>query len=119
MFEHRRQPLLSRAAFLKRLAAALALALAAVTACLGIGMLGYRHFEGMGWIDAFVNASMILSGMGPVAPLRTESGKIFAGAYALFSGLAFLTSAAVGLSPAVHRFFHVLHLEGEESEKRG
>jgi len=76
-----------------------------------IGILGYHYFEQMTWIDAFVNASMILSGMGPLGPLHTESGKLFAGCYALFSGLAFIIIIAIILSPAIHRFFRQIHLE--------
>ena len=113
MFEHRSEPLIPRLAFLRRMVLSLGLGLALLLVCLGVGMLGYRHYEGMAWVDAFVNASFILSGMGPLAPLRTEGGKVFAGFYALFSGLAFLTTVAVALAPAVHRFFHILHLDGE------
>jgi hypothetical protein len=74
-------------------------------------MLGYHSFEQMSWVDAFVNAAMILSGMGPVTTLQTEGGKIFAGCYALFSGIAFITSLGVVFAPAVHRFLHKFHLE--------
>ena len=93
------------------MARSLAFGFALVCACLVVGILGYRHFEGMSWVDAFANAAMILSGMGPLVSIRTEAGKIFAGCYALFSGLAFITTVGVALAPAVHRFFHVLHLE--------
>jgi len=75
------------------------------------GMLGYHTFEHMSWVDAFVNASMILSGMGPVTPLLTSGGKIFAGCYALFSGLAFIAIIALVFTPVIHRFFHKIHLE--------
>jgi len=84
---------------------------------LGIGMLGYRHFEKMTWIDAYVNASMILSGMGPVSTLQTSGGKIFAGTYALFSGIIFLVAMAIVLFPVFHRFFHLFHL-GDTNEKK-
>ncbi|MGD0253927.1 MAG: hypothetical protein ABSC01_14675 [Verrucomicrobiota bacterium] len=77
----------------------------------GIGMVGYRAFEPMSWVDAFVNAAMILSGMGPVSSLQTDAGKIFAGCYALFSGLAFLTSIGIVFAPAFHRFLHKFHVE--------
>jgi hypothetical protein len=77
---------------------------------LGIGMLGYHHLERMQWIDAFANAAMILSGMGPLAPLQTESGKLFAGLYALFSGLVFIAVAGLVLAPALHRLLHRFHL---------
>lgn len=75
------------------------------------GMLGYHSFEKMSWMDAFVNAAMILSGMGPVSPLLTNGGKCFAGCYALFSGLAFIFIVGLIFAPVVHRFFKKLHLE--------
>jgi hypothetical protein len=78
---------------------------------LGIGMLGYHHFEGMVWIDAFANAAMILSGMGPLTPLNTFDGKLFAGFYALFSGLAFIVILGIILSPILRRFFRKIHLD--------
>jgi hypothetical protein len=74
-------------------------------------MLGYRAFERMSWLDAFLNAAMILGGMGPVSPLQTAGGKFFAGCYAIFSGVVFITMAAVVLAPVVHRFLHRFHLE--------
>jgi hypothetical protein len=79
-------------------------------------MLGYHLFEKMSWVDAFVNASMILSGMGPLGPLNTNAGKIFAGFYALFSGLAFIVIIAVIFSPVIHRFFKKIHLESSASQ---
>ena len=78
-----------------------------------IGMLGYHVFENLSWIDAFANASMILSGMGPLAPLNTSAGKIFAGCYALFSGLAFIVAIAVIFSPIIHLFFKKIHVESQ------
>jgi hypothetical protein len=74
-------------------------------------MIGYHHFEHMDWVDAYVNASMILSGMGPVSVLQTEGGKIFAGSYALFSGIAFLVVIAIIIAPVFHRFMHKFHIE--------
>lgn len=74
-------------------------------------MLGYRYFEGMEWIDAFANASMILSGMGPLTPLETSNGKLFAGLYALYSGLALILATGILLAPVVHRLLHQFHLE--------
>lgn len=82
-----------------------------IAAALGLGMWGYHGFEEMSWADAFLNASMILSGMGPVTTLQTLGGKIFAGCYALFSGLAFIAVMAVVFAPVIHRFFHKIHLE--------
>jgi len=119
MFEHRKQPLLARGAFYRRLARSASLALAIVALSLGIGMAGYHCLENLPWLDAFENAAMILSGMGPVAPIQTNAGKLFAGSYALFSGLAFITSIGVVLAPVFHRFLHKFHLETEETRKRG
>jgi hypothetical protein len=114
-FEHRSQPLLSRAEFAVRVARYGGFALALVLGALAVGVIGYRGFEGMSWIDALVNAAMILGGMGPVNALHTAGGKIFASVYALLSGFLFLISAAVLLAPVIHRFFHHLHLEAGES----
>lgn len=111
MFEHRSKPLLPRRAFYRRLARSAGLGLLVIVTVLGIGMLGYRYLEHLAWLDAFVNASMILSGMGPVSPLQTDAGKVFAGCYALFSGLAFLTSIGIFFAPMLHRFLHKFHLE--------
>ena len=82
-----------------------------IALALGIGMLGYHALEGMSWIDAFINASMILSGMGPETAVLTTGGKLFAGFYALFSGLAFVAIVAIMLAPAIHVFFRKIHLE--------
>jgi len=111
MFENRRSPLLPRRAFFARLARSFGVGLAVVAVCLGVGMAGYHHFEKLSWIDAFANAAMILSGMGPLAPLQTNAGKIFAGCYALFSGLAFISIVGIVLAPVMHRFFHKFHLD--------
>jgi hypothetical protein len=117
MFEHRRSPLLPRRAFYARLARSLALAFAMVLLSLGIGMAGYHGFEGLSWLDAFLNAAMILSGMGPVAQIQMPAGKLFAGCYALFSGLALVTTVAVIFAPIFHRFLHKFHLDADSREK--
>ena len=75
-------------------------------------MAGYHFFEGMGWVDSFTNAAMILGGMGPLDPIKTTGGRIFAGAYALFSGVAFLTTVGFFIMPVLHRLLHKFHLEG-------
>ncbi len=111
MYEHRKQPLLPRRAFYARLVRSAAFAFLIVLGALGIGMAGYHTFEGLSWLDAFVNAAMILSGMGPLAPLHTSAGKLFAGCYALFSGLAFITAIGFVFAPVFHRFLHKFHLE--------
>lgn len=82
-----------------------------ILVALYIGMCGYHFFENLPWVDSFLNASMILSGMGPVSDMKTETGKLFAGCYALFSGLAFIAIVVIILSPVIHRFFHRIHLE--------
>jgi hypothetical protein len=111
--EGMRQPLLSRREFTGRLARSFAVASAFIGLSLAGGMAGYHFIEGMAWIDAFANASMILSGMGPLDPPKTFAGKLFAGCYALYSGLAVLVAAAVLLTPVVHRMLHRFHLEDE------
>jgi hypothetical protein len=117
MFEHRKNPLLPRRAFYARVARSLALAGAITAVSLGIGMAGYHGFEKLSWLDAFLNAAMILSGMGPVATIQTAGGKLFAGCYALFSGLALITTLAVIIAPLFHRFLHKFHLEADSRDK--
>jgi hypothetical protein len=78
---------------------------------LALGMVGYRLFEGMSWLDAYLNAAMLLGGMGPVGELHHPAGKIFAGLYAMFSGLVLLVSVGVLLAPLFHRFLHRFHLD--------
>lgn len=85
---------------------------------LGLGMFGYHYYEKMNWIDSFANAAMILSGMGPLTPLQTNDGKLFAGFYALYSGLAFILVLGLIIGPLFHRFFHKFHLETLEEIKR-
>ena len=87
-----------------------------IAIALFIGMLGYHVTEHMFWVDAFLNASMILSGMGPANEMMTTQGKLFAGFYALFSGLAFVAIVAIMLAPAIHKFFHKIHLESGRSQ---
>lgn len=111
MFEHYHKPLLPRAEFFMRLAKSVCIGLAITLAALGIGMIGYHRFEHMSWIDAFANAAMILSGMGPLTSLQSGAGKLFAGIYAMFSGLAFIIILGVVFAPVVHRFLHKFHLE--------
>lgn len=89
---------------------------ALIAVALFIGMLGYHITEKMSWIDSFFSASMILSGMGPAATLTTSAGKLFAGFYALFSGLAFIAIVVIMLSPVIHKFFRKIHLESRRDE---
>lgn len=88
-----------------------------IVIALYIGMLGYHLSEHMSWVDSFLNASMILSGMGPATTLTTTAGKLFAGFYALFSGLAFIAIVVIMLSPLIHKFFRKIHLEGKNDER--
>jgi hypothetical protein len=111
MYEHRSKPLLPRRQFFARLARSAWMGLLIIIGALGLGMVGYHFLEKMSWLDAFANASMILSGMGPLGELKTSAGKLFAGCYALFSGVAFLTSVGVLFAPVVHRFLHKFHVE--------
>jgi hypothetical protein len=112
MFEHRSQPLLSRGAFMRRLASSASLGVGLIAVSLFIGMLGYHVFERLAWIDSFLNASMLLGGMGPVEELQTYAGKLFAGMYALYCGLAVIMVAAIMFAPIVHRLLHGFHVEG-------
>jgi hypothetical protein len=98
--------------FLRRLLTSASWGLGLVILSLAVGMAGYHGYEGLSWLDAFVNAAMILSGMGPLMSPATTGGKIFAGMYALYSGFAVLAIAGIILGPVVHRFLHRFHLEG-------
>lgn len=111
MFEHHHAPLLPNALFVRRVIRHLGLAASIIGGGLGIGILGYHCCEQMGWLDSLLNASMILSGMGPVNPIQHAAGKWFASFYALFSGVAFITTVGVLFAPLVHRFLHKFHLE--------
>jgi hypothetical protein len=113
-YEHRREKLLPRREFLKRLAMHAILVLVVGSVSLFIGVAGYHWLEGLPWLDAFLNAAMILGGMGPVNPLVTPAGKLFAGLYALYSGLVLLVMAGVLLAPVVHRLLHRFHLDVAE-----
>jgi hypothetical protein len=114
MYEKSDEPLLPKPQFLKRLGQNLSFGLIFMAVSLSIGMLGYHYFEKMSWSDAFVNAAMILSGMGPVSTLDNDSAKIFAGCYALFSGIAFILASGIIFAPLIHRFFHKFHLDTED-----
>jgi hypothetical protein len=103
-------------AFRARLAKTAALGLALIAASLAAGMLGYHYIAGQTWPDSFLNAAMILSGMGPIGDLKSTAAKIFAGSYALYSGLALILIAGIILSPVVHRFLHKFHLESDKKK---
>ncbi len=106
MYEHHSESLLPIRKFVYRLIGHFMVALAAIVLALGMGILGYHCLEGLSWLDSFLNASMILGGMGPVNDLHSESAKLFAGFYALFSGLIFIGVASVIMFPILHRFLH-------------
>ena len=112
MYEHRTHHLLHRTKFLKRVAHHAMLALCILAFSLGLGITGYHYLGGLKWIDALLNASMILTGMGPVDVLHGNTAKLFASFYALFSGIVFLGVASLLVAPFAHRFLHKFHLEG-------
>ncbi len=114
MYEHKNHPLLSRQKYFVRLWKHFLLASGVIVFSLGIGVIGYHITEGLGWIDSILNASMILGGMGPVDVIHTVWGKLFASAYALFSGIIFLVIVGIIFAPIYHRFLHKFHLEIKE-----
>lgn len=114
MFEHRHQSLVPRRVFLGRLLKHALAAILLIGGTLAIGMAGYHWLEDLPWVDAYVNAAMILGGMGPVAELRTTGGKLFAGTYALFAGIVFLVGVGVVFAPVVHRAMHRFHIADED-----
>jgi hypothetical protein len=101
----------SRRHFIQHFLVALGLASILISFSLGLGILGYHFFAGLAWVDALLNASMILTGMGPVDTLKTDGAKFFASAYALFSGVVFITATGILLSPIFHRVLHKFHIE--------
>lgn len=116
MFEHRTKPLLPRKVFVLRVLRSLALALGIIGVSLGLGIVGYHFCAGLSWMDALLNAAMILTGMGPVNELHTVGAKLFASFYALFSGVVFITAVALLLAPVFHRFLHKFHLESDSRD---
>jgi hypothetical protein len=110
-FERNGQPVASRPKFARRMLIAIALWTILTIAGLAIGIAGYAGFEGMSLVDAYVNAAMILSGMGPLGELKTTGGKIFAGTYAILSGLIIVIATGVVLAPIFHRVLHCFHVE--------
>ena len=118
MFEHRRQGLASPEVYRRRLVTSGSVGLVLIAISLGAGMAGYAGFEDLDFVDAFLNASMILSGMGPLYSPQTTGGKLFAGFYALYSGLAVLIIAAVMFAPVMHRVMHRFHLEQRDEDEK-
>ena len=117
-YENRGDALIPKKAFLLRIVRSFGVVFLLVGVSLFAGMLGYREFEGFSWTDSFLNASMILGGMGPVNPVVTETGKIFAGLYALYSGLAFLVLAGLLFAPVAHRVLHSFHFESDQEVEK-
>ena len=117
--EHRSEPILPWPLFVRRLCLSLGMGAGLIAGSLVAGMAGYHYLEGLGWLDAFLNAAMILSGMGPVAQTQTVAGKLFAGLYALYSGFAVLVIAGIAFGPVVHRMLHVLHADERDLSARG
>lgn len=112
-YERRDEPMASMSSFLVRLFRAFLATLVIVSVSLAIGTVGYSYFLDMPWIDGLINASMILTGMGPVDRMESTAGKLFATFYALYSGLAFLSMVAIIIAPVYHRFLHHFHLDDE------
>jgi len=113
MYESKTQAPLPRVHFVRRLLLHATVALALLALSLVAGMLGYASFEGLPWLDAFLNSAMLLGGMGPVNAPVTPAGKLFAGLYALYAGLLFIVAAALIFAPVVHRVLHKFHWESE------
>src|SRR5436190_742484 len=116
MFEHKNEKLVPLPTFLRRMAISLGLTLAVLSVALGIGVAGYHGIAGLSRIDAILNASMILTGMGPVNTMTTTASKLFASGYAIFSGVVFLSSIGLVLAPVFHRFLHKFHLDDSPSK---
>ena len=114
MYEHSTNPLLPRKAFYWRLINHGLVSSALVLFSLGLGIFGYRQFESQAWVDALVNAAMLMGGMGPVSELHTNAGKVFASIYALYCGLIFIVAAGFIFLPILHRLLHHFHVETDE-----
>jgi hypothetical protein len=117
MYEHRTDRLLTRVEFAWRVVGHFGYSILACALALGIGVVGYHCLAGLGWVDSLLNASMILGGMGPVDPLKTDVAKVFASLYALFSGLVFIGLLGILLAPFIHRFMHKLHMDYKEDSQ--
>jgi hypothetical protein len=117
VYEHHSAPLLPIHRFFRRLGLHLLVALGVAAISLAVGMEGYHHLAGLSWIDAFLNASMLLGGMGPVAELHADDAKLFAGLYALYSGLVLIAVTSILIAPVLHRVLHSVHLEDAEPDE--
>ena len=119
MYENKFESLAPRGTFLRRLATSSSIGLLAAAVSLFVGMLGYHGIEGLSWVDAFLNAAMLLGGMGPLEHERNTAGKLFEGIYAIYCGLAVISVAGIIAAPVVHRFLHALHLEEHRAKPSG
>jgi hypothetical protein len=111
MYEHHKDRLLPRREFVLRLGWSIAAGGGLILFSLSLGMIGYHALAGLPWIDSFLDAAMILSGMGPVSPLHSGAAKVFAGCYAIYCGIALIATTGVILAPVIHRSLHKFHLE--------
>ncbi|MEO5906131.1 MAG: hypothetical protein ABIQ11_05360 [Saprospiraceae bacterium] len=116
LFEHKDSPLISKAEFIKRQLRFMIYAILIISLSLGIGMVGYKSFTQLSWVESFQNAAMILSGMGPIDLMPNDLAKIFSGLYALFSGVIFVSTIAVMFAPIGHRLMHSMHLEENDDK---
>ncbi len=116
MFEHHTQQLLPRREFIRRLGWSVTTGAGLIAFSLSVGMLGYHWFCGLAWIDAFLDAAMIMSGMGPLSPIATTAGKLFAGCYAIYCGIALIGTTGIIFAPVIHRALHRFHLEDSSTD---
>ncbi len=117
-FEHRTHPLLPWPDFVRRMMVSVGLGVVFVGGSLALGMLGYHFYENLDFVDSFINAAMILSGMGPVDKMQSDGGKVFAGLYALYSGLAVLVTAGLLFAPMIHRMLHRFHADESDDPSK-
>ena len=116
MYEHHKEALLPRREFIRRLGWSAVAGLGLILFSLSIGILGYHVLGGLSWIDAFLDAAMILSGMGPISPLHSDAVKLFAGCYAIYCGIALIATTGIIFTPVIHRGLHRFHLEWDRKD---
>lgn len=117
MFEKKHQKIVPFSVFMRRMAVYIGIVIFLILGVLFMGMAGYHWLAGLGWADSLLNASMILGGMGPVNQMTNTTAKVFASAYALFSGLVFIAIMGILFAPVMHRMLHTFHMEDEDFEK--
>ena len=116
MYEHHSHPLLTRTQYMRRILSHLGVSGILVAASLGVGTMGYHWLAQKSWIDSFLNASMLLGGMGPVGDIDSVAGKLFASFYALYAGLVFILAGGIVFAPTLHRILHSLHVVVDDEE---